>query len=236
MSAHDHGRFEEDLAPYLVGALPELEAQRFEQHLRACEICQEEAARLSPAVEALPRSVPQVEPPPRLRENLMEAIRAEAPEPAAQPAKAPAMTRWSWPRLRVPAMAAAASLAAGVALGLGVASLDDEDAQRRTIAAEVDAARVPGAEGRLVVHGDGSDGAVLRVSDLPPAGRDKVYEVWVSEGGRVRPMSLFEPRSDGTAVAGVDADLDGADAVLVTRERRGGVENPTEDPVISIPL
>jgi hypothetical protein len=100
----------------------------------------------------------------------------------------------------------------------------------------VDANRLASAQGTLVVpDGDGGR-AVLRMSGLPPAGRDRVYEVWVSHDGRVQPASLFSPHRDGTAVAGIDSDLAGADAVLVTRERRGGAVSPTEDPVVSIPL
>lgn len=231
MSAHDHGRFEDDVAPYVLGALPELEAQRFESHLRGCELCQQEAARLRPAVEALPRSVAQMAPPPSLKENVMETVRAEAGA-GAEPRRT---TRWSWPRLRVPVLAGAAALLAGLVIGVGLGTLGDSEQSPRTVAAQVDRERLPGAKGSLVVA-DGSGGAVLRLSQLPQAEPGKVYEVWISAGGRVRPGALFEPHTDGTAVAGIDADLEEADAVLVTRERRGGVANPTEDPVISIPL
>jgi hypothetical protein len=46
---------------------------------------------------------------------------------------------------------------------------------------------------------------------------------------------LFEVNQDGDGVASV-SDLEGADAVYVTREKRGGVDQPTEDPVVSIEL
>jgi anti-sigma-K factor RskA len=235
MSAADHERFAGDVGAYVLGALPEAEAAGFQRHLRECEACQEEALRLRPAVEALPRSVARVEPPASLKESLMETVRQEAARTAPADARRP-RRGWSWPRVRVPAFAAAAALAAGLAIGIGVASLGGDDPDPRTIAAQVDGERLSGAHGTLLVREDEPGRAVLRMSDLPPAGAGRVYEVWVSEGGRVRPESLFVPHSDGTAVAGIASALEGADAVLVTRERRGGVANPTEDPVISVPL
>lgn len=238
MNARDHERFEGDVGAYVLGSLPELEAQRFQAHLRGCEECQQEALRLRGAVEALPRSVAQVEPPESLKESLMETVRRESTQPATATARRPRrrLPRLSWPRARVPAFAAAAALVVGLAVGIGAASLSGGDGDPRTIAAQVDSDRLAGAQGTLVVREDDSGRAILRMSDLPPAGAGRVYEVWVSEGGRVRPESLFEPRRDGSAVAGIASDLDDADAVLVTRERRGGVANPTEDPVISVPL
>ena len=240
MSTADHERFEDDLGAYLLGALPELEAQRFQSHLRGCDTCQREALRLQAAVDALPRSVPQVEPPSSLKRAVMQEVRAD--ERRAAPAEAEAPPRreratWHWPRLRMPAIATAAALVIGLAAGFGLSALDEDDRRDpRTIAAQVDANQLSEAEGTLVVSEDDSGRAILRMSDLPPAGRGRVYEVWVSQDGRVRPASLFEPQRDGSAVAGIEGDLRDADAVLVTREQSGGVARPTEDPVISIPL
>lgn len=232
MTTRDHTQFDDDVSAYLLGALPELEAQRFEQHLRGCERCQQELAKLRPAVEALPRAVEQIEPPDSLKRDLMKTVRQEASRESA-----PSSSR-GWPiRARIPAIAVAASLALGLAVGVGIGTLGgDEGGDARTVAAEVDGARIADAEGALVMPDENAGTAVLRMTNLPPPGDGKVYEVWVSEGGRVRPVSLFEPHTDGSAVAGVDADLEAADAVLVTRERRGGVANPTEDPVIAVSL
>jgi len=231
MNEFPHEGFDDELASYVLGALPEAEARRFEAHLSGCGRCQEELARLQPAADALSRSVPQVAPPESLKRNLMETVRADA-KTAAQPAGG----RWSWPRLRVPALAASAALAVGLAIGIGASELADDERSAREIAAEVDAERLADAEGTLTVPADGSRSATLRMSNLPGPGPGRVYEVWVSSDGRVRPASLFEPTRDGNAVAGIGAPLEDADAVLVTREQRGGAATPSEDPVIAIPL
>ena len=236
MSAVDHERFEDDLGAYLLGALPELEAERFQRHLRGCQACQQEAMRLRVAVDALPRAVPALEPPPSLKRAVMKEVRADQRRAARAETPPRERTAWLWPRLRIPQIATVTALVIGLVVGLGVATLGGDSRDPRTIAAEVDSNRLAGARGALVVSEDDSGRAILRMSDLPPAGRNRVYEVWVSHDGRVRPASLFEPQRDGSAVAGIEGDVADADAVLVTRERRGGVATPTEDPVISVSL
>src|SRR5436309_12817320 len=79
MAGQDHRRYEEDLAAYLLDALVEEEQREFELHLRSCPACQAEERWLRGAVELLPSSVEQLEPPPALRERLMATVRAEAP-------------------------------------------------------------------------------------------------------------------------------------------------------------
>ena len=59
---------------------------------------------------------------------------------------------------------------------------------------------------------------------LPPLARDDVYQVWVQRDGAIEPSSLFVPRRDGTAEAAIPGSLDGADAVLVTREPAAAAE------------
>ena len=64
------------------------------------------------------------------------------------------------------------------------------------------------------------------MSRLPALPANDVYEVWVERDGSLEPSSLFVPRRDGTAEAAVTGPLDDADAVLVTREPRGGSQQP----------
>jgi anti-sigma factor RsiW len=226
MSAHaDHV---ESIGAYALGALPELEAQVFERHLMSCEECQEELQRLNQAVEALPRSVAPHQPPPSLKASLMDTVNAEA---APAPAPRPAPRRFTLPGLR-PAFAWAAAacvLAAGV--GYGASELGDDEGGARTLSAQVDDQRLPGASARLSVSDDGS---VLEVEGMPDAGRGRVYEVWVERDGEVAPASIFDVDASGSGAAAVPESLDDVDAVMVTRERRGGARQPTEMPVLRI--
>ncbi len=81
---------------------------------------------------------------------------------------------------------------------------------------------------------DGS--AILIMSRLPALPANDVYEVWVKRDGTLKPSSLFVPRTDGSAEAAVAGPLEGADAVLVTREPRGGSQHPTSPPLLRADL
>ena len=93
--SRDHQEYEENVGAYLLGALPELEAEVFERHLETCSGCRRELEQLRVASEALPRAVEPVLPPPELKEALMKTVWAEAAErEEARPKR-----RWALPRL-----------------------------------------------------------------------------------------------------------------------------------------
>ena len=233
MSTRDHAEYREEIGAYLLGALTDLEQQAFERHVMGCAECRDELERLRPAADALPRSVEQVEPPPGLKTSLMEIVESEARERSG----APAARR----RLRLPSLAGfrpalvAAALALGLVAGFGVAQLGGGD-DARTVAATVDQGRLPDASGRLRIQGDGEDGAILTVQGMPPAGGEQVYQAWVQRDGMVEPQPTFEVGGDGGGAVAVPDDLSGAEAVLVTREARGGARAPSEQPLIRVPL
>ena len=233
MTVTDHDRYEQDVGAYLLGALPPLEASVFERHLMGCDECQRELERLRPAAEALPRAVEAFEPPPSLKASLMEVVEAEAARsaPAPAPAQAPSRPRRAWlPRLRPHLAVGLASVAfLAAAIGLGVATTGTGGSE--TVIAEVDRSRLPAAVSARV-ESDG-DLATLRVSGLPQAPNGEVYEVWVERDGEVKPAgALFSPARDGSGSAAIPGGVDGVDRVMVTREVAGGVDEPTEMPVI----
>ena len=206
--------------------------------MAGCAECRDELERLRPAADALPRSVEQVEPPPALKTSLMEVVDREARERSGAPAARQRRPR----RFRLPSLTGvrpalvAGALALGLLAGFGVAQLAGGGEDSRTIAATVDEGRLPDASASLRIQGDGEDGAILRVQGLPPAGDDQDYQAWVQRGGTVVPQPAFDVGPDGGGAAAVPDDLSGADAVLVTREPRGGSRAPSEQPVIQVPL
>jgi anti-sigma-K factor RskA len=226
-----HTEQSKSVAAYALGALPELDARVFERHLMGCERCQDELRRLTEAVEALPRSVTPHEPPASLKASIMEQVRAEA---QTRPSRARERRRFSLPRLRPAiAWAAAALLLAGVLLGYGVSQLGTDDSGGRTLQAEVDVQRLPDASATLSVPEDDGN-SVLRVEGLPEPGEDRIYQVWVQRDDEVVPVSIFDVDTTGAGAAAVPASLEGVTAVMVTRERRGGAEQPTEMPVLRV--
>lgn len=254
MSIERHDIFEADAAPYLLGALTEIEVQRFEAHFEECPVCRDEVERLRPAVEALPRSVAPVRPAPGLKASLMEIVQAEARERDGAP-EAPAAKARPRPFARVrerlgslregwagvnPAFAAiSVVLVLFVGALAGYAATQptaDGQEQGRTVAAKSDEDRLPSASGSLVVHSGGEDGGVLRLHGMPVLDRDSVYQVWIRRGGEMIAQSMFSVGENGEGAAAVPDDLRGADAVFVTREDAGGAKAPSENPVMTVPL
>jgi anti-sigma-K factor RskA len=232
----------DNAAPYLLGALTDLERQAFESHLGNCAHCREELERLRPAAEALPRSVTPVAPPPSLKASLMEVVEREAYEGPAPERRRPLGERL---RRLIPNLggmrpaaawvSAAFLLAVGIAGGFGVAEITG-GTDTRTVQASVDASRAPEASASLRVYGDGENGALLRAHGLPPLPRGRVYQAWVQRGREIVPESTFDVNRDGGAATAVVEDLRDADAVMVTSEPRGGSMAPSEKPLVQVKL
>ena len=229
-----HEERRDDLAAYALGALEPADAAELERHLADCEWCRARLRWLQPAVDVLPASVEQLTPPERLRDRLLTTVRNEAAlEAEATPARKQARTGrrrdWGGFLLRpATAVAAVALIVVGVAAGYALRGGDDDTAT--TVAA---LAKAPGdMSAELVREGDTG---TLHLRNMPELDRDEVYEVWVQRGDVMEPGTTFVASRDDSAMAAVDG-LDGADAVLVTREPYGGSEQPTTKPLLEAPL
>jgi anti-sigma-K factor RskA len=238
VSSRDHTSYQQEVGAYLLGALTDLERQAFERHLEECADCREEIERLRPAADWLPRSVEQLEPPAALKASLMEVVerearelRGESPRPHLRQRVAALVRR---PAALRPVLAACA-LGLGLVAGYGVAQVVSGEDSRK-VAARVDDERIPRARASLTLQADGEDGGILRVEGLPTLGSNRVYQAWVQQGSGVVPQPTFEAGEDGAAAVAVPEDLSQADAVLVTRERRGGARTPSERPIIEVRL
>lgn len=224
----------DDLAAYALGALAGDEMAPLERHLDSCEACCARLRWLSPAVDLLPAAVEQLSPPPRLRANLMEAVRAEAaPTAVAAPAREP----W-WRAVRGVIMRPATGMAVLILLVVGVgAGYLLRGSQTEAPATQlVQAEPLNGAATVSATLERTGDSATLHVHQLPAIAEDEVYEVWVQRDGVMEPRNTFVLDQDGSAAAAVPGPLDGGEAVLVTREPRGGSRQPTTDPILSAPL
>ena len=246
MSVERHDIHQDSVGAYLLGALEEGERDSFEGHLDECPVCRDELERLRPAVEALPRSVVPMAPPPGLKAALMAEVENDLSERGEMPARSRVLASlrdrlaaagkvFSGARPAVAWAGAAALLFVGVLVGYGATRVTSGD-DGRTVAATVDMGTVPAASGSLLVPGDASDGAILRVHGMPTLDRDSVYQVWVRRNGEIIAESLFSVGPGGDGSAAVSEDLEDADAVMVTREPAGGARAPSEQPILTVPL
>jgi hypothetical protein len=233
-AAHDHDRWADSLGAWMLGALPEDEAEGFRRHLEACAECRADAESLRVAVDALPASTPPLSPPPELKGRLMAVVEREASllraaGPEADRAKEPRRRRrfpalpglTLRPALALPLVLLLLVVGGGAAL-LGRTAFDQD---ARTVVARVNP-ELKGSRASLEVDGDR---ARIVGTKLPPPPAGHVYQVWVDRGGKApEPTSaLFSTRSDGTASVDVPGSIDGVRAVMVTDEPSGGSPQPT---------
>ena len=249
----------ESAALYAADALPEDERRAFEAHLQTCVECQSELRSFDGTVAALSLDVPQVDPPPALRERVLGQHRVKGGV-APLPTK---VRRWNagW-------LAAAALLV--VALGAvrystmlrhevdglerqlreTIARLDESDRRldaatravsgaqlRMAVLIAPDLARIdlagqavaPRAAGRA--FWSRTRGLVLTASALPPLPAGRTYQVWVVTANR--PISAGVVRPDdtgaGTTFFATPPDIPAPVAMAVTIEPDGGVPAPTGD-------
>ena len=219
MSGCEHGI---DAGAWVLGALDEREAAAYEEHLRTCEECRAEVARLQVSADALALATEQVPPPPELKNRILGAIEAEQPVRRSEPRRA---RRWFLRPLPVAGLAAAA-LAVGIGTGV---LLSGSGESTRTVDAQV---AMRGAHATVSITGDH---AKLVVSGMrnPPAGH--VYQVWLQRGkGAPQPTdALFTVNVRGHGHVEVPGSIKGIDTIMVTSEPQGGSIVPSGAPVIT---
>jgi anti-sigma-K factor RskA len=222
-----HDRHRDDLAAYALGALDEGEAEELRAHLEHCDECRQHLRWLQPAVDLLPRAVTQLEPPPKLRKRLMSTVRAEVRAKTRETREPRRRREWRAVLLRPATAVAAGTLL--VAGAVGGYLLHQPAENRASNYAAVPTKPSSTASGTLERQ-DGS--GILHVDGMPALARNQVYETWIQRDGRVEPSSLFTLGHNGSGDAAIPGPLEGADAVLVTREPRGGSPQPTSPPLL----
>jgi anti-sigma-K factor RskA len=222
-------------AAYALDALEGKDLEAFEEHLAHCAECRENVATFQRVASELAYDVEAPEPPAGLRGRILDQAAAERPRVVSLPRR-----RWAFP---VAATAAVAAGVAAIALAFWAADLsqqvDDLEAQQHraneALIALIDPSAshfaLEGAEGVLVVD-DESGAGKLVISGLASAPSEKTYEAWVIEDNQAVPAGLFSGGDDQTVVPLATPVPEGA-IVAVTVEQAGGVDAPTQQPIIT---
>jgi hypothetical protein len=210
----------DDLAAYALGALEPAEEAAVQAHLDGCDRCRDELEWLRPAVDMLPASVPQVEPPRSLKRDLMKTVRADAREERGG--------WWSrragWISMRArPALA----VTAVALLGAGIAGYAINEANQ---AGGADTYTFTGADSGVL------EGDTLRVSGMQPLAGGDVYQVWFGDSGEVAPAEAFTVGKDGAAETDLGEIPAGTDEVMVTMEDEPGLPAPEGEVLLSATL
>lgn len=207
----------DDLGAYVLGALPDEDAERVRAHLAGCVACRAEHEQLAGMPELLDLLDADVERPaaiPRagMREAVLAGVRREREDAAtAAPSRARARRRTWWrgrPAFGLgSAVAGAAAAIAVLAISGALGGGSTDGRMRVSLTAAASAARAS-AE---LDDGPGGTRVALRVRGLAPTHAGQAYEVWfVRREGRV---------SAGTFTVGRDGS---ADVRLTTAARRSG--------------
>jgi anti-sigma-K factor RskA len=192
-------------AAYALDALSPQDAEAYEQHLGQCERCREELAALSEATTALAYGAVAPPPPPRLRESILDAARAERTNVVP-------LRRRPWVTRSVALVAAAVAC---VAVGLGVS---------------LSQSKQPVVTATVFVGSGGK--ATLNMSGMSAAPHGKTYEAWVMVPGRnPRPAGLF--RGGPEVSLALRGTVPRNAVVAVTLEPAGGSRAPTTAPIFS---
>ena len=226
-----HEEYQENIGAYVLGALAELEAEVLRAPPGGLRDCRDEVERLRPAADALPRSVTPDAPAAQLKATLMDVVERGGRAPRTSP-RPPARARGC----RSAALAPAAR--DGIRRGRGVPrcswggcghaiSGERRRAARARWPATVDAARLPQTSGSLLVSRERRTARCCACRRLPgrtaPAASTRCG---CTRGDEVHPRRPVRPRADGTGEAVVPEDLEGYDAVLVTREPTAAAGSP----------
>ncbi len=227
-----------EVAPYVLSALEQHEAEAFARHLPDCETCRAEIAELQGAADALAIAPPQLLAPVDLRARIMSTVHAEAEllKAAGTEADRPVRARARWRWRMAPAFATAGALAVGVLIG-AVALKGGNEAQRPHVSTtRVTQALVTSPGNRATAALRSTDlHFQLEVANLPAPPRGRIYEVWLLRKGSTEPTptdALFSVNTQGNGLIGIPGDLHGVVKVLVTDEPLGGSLKPTRNPII----
>lgn len=224
-------------APYALDSLDERDRDAFEAHLQDCESCRAEAAGFTATAVRLAEAE-WCAPPAAARARLLSVV---ATKPQERPIMAE-LDRHRRVRRALPRLALAAVFALGTVAAGGFAVERDHARDSRVAADSISSvlaapdastqarAFSKGGNVRLVASST-RDVAVIVANDLPPLGKDRIYQVWMIRDDTALSQGTFA--TEGTMIM---RDLKAADHVAVTVEPRGGSKQPTAAAVISLAI
>ena len=216
---------------YVLDAVSDAEREEFERHLQHCLGCRAEVRGLRETAARLAMARVVV-PPARLEQRVLAATyrtRQLPPQPSER-------TNRKFPR-RLAILAAAASVAAAVALGVSELSAQHrldrarETAISRVVTApdaRVETARTSAGGSVTVVTSAALRAAVVSSTGMAPLSSGRVYQVWVMSPSGARSAGLLRGTSLLAAVAP-------GDRIGLTVEPAGGTARPTTNPVAILP-
>jgi anti-sigma-K factor RskA len=221
---------DELIAGHALRALSSEDEERVVVHLAECERCRRRLRETEAVAASLAYSVPQVAPPPDLRDRVLAIAEPVVAAPAAEASASdppertiePRRRAW-WPRVSLVAVPAMALALAGM-IAWNVSLRNDIESNRTNLAKGA-AVALPGV-GNVVAQ---TDGDATLFAHLSPAPAGKTYEAWVIRGSVALPAGVFQ--GGGTVELQLTQTAKPGDRIAVTVEPAGGSKQPTTKPI-----
>jgi len=252
-----HQEFKDLLSAAAFGTLTEEEGILLREHLDTCLECRRELSEFQIIASALPLTLDEMQPSPRLRNRLLAVVQHEhrvveptavtpapvavstsadtpetresqaAPLPVTMRRPTPIRSRYLWATAALVLL----SLLAGAAIGRFLLAGDpSSDVEGETIALRF-STPIPNVEGELTYLPD-QQVFRLTMENMPAAPPDHVYQVWLIDDSRSIPAGVMDQPEFAVA-----ADRARYDALAITVEPAPlGSADPTTDPIMIAPL
>jgi len=239
---------------YVLDAISDIEREEFERHLQHCPACEAEVRGMRETAARLALAC-AVTSPPRMEQQVLAAtyrtrqlppLSADRPRRALSRRRAlprRASSRSAFPRgavtRRVAVLAAAASVAVAVALGITQLSAQHRLDHARATAitrvvtapdAHVATARTSAGGSVTVVTSTALREAVVSASGMASLPSSRVYQVWVMSPSGARSAGLMH----GSSL--LASAVRPGDRIGITVEPAGGTARPTTTPVAVLPV
>jgi anti-sigma-K factor RskA len=231
-----------DLIPaYAIACLDAQELEQVERHLAACPACQAELNAFRELAASLALTVPQVDPPARLKQAILRQTQPR-PVPQSQPGL--------WARLagffRVvqPVWAVVSLVLILVLVGSNLALWQQVQQEQAKATATVSQGvfhtvhlQAPDAVSQvtaLLVISDNGDTGTLVVDGLKPLDNGQQYQVWLVKNGQRTSGAVFSGSPDGYEAVVINSSMSllSYDSFGVTIEPWGGSPGPTGPKVL----
>lgn len=232
--------FEELFGAYALGALSPEERQAADAHLAECPQCTHTLKQLQAIVDLFPLSVPAMDPPPRLKAQIIariqsdEATRQQEIQGSIKPLRRPA--RWSTTLLAATTLLLLLLVGGLITWNL---SLHQEITQLSTRVAPPVTYTIHGtgttttATGQILYYPQ-QDITVLILHGLPRLTGTQVYQGWLLQGNIPLSVGLLNVHN-GVATLDFQGNIHGYDQAAISLERGPTASNDApQGPVVAI--
>lgn len=227
-------RFDDNIAPYILGCLPDEDARLMKEHLACCSDCDEVALDLESTALSL-LMVPEIKPPRRMKATVMSQVQAQAELFSSATSKS---SRWRWFHVR-PVFAAGALAAVFAAFVTGNATHPLGERSSPAVSDKVTtiyASTTGLADGGEAYLLSNNKGISVHASGLPHIDKQNGYRVWAEDrSGKIRDTKInLDVNANGDAVMNISAaKQSGIKRILVTRQPRSSTTPQTRSMVFN---